>query len=538
MILLLDNYDSFTHNLYQYLSEITSERVQVVRNDRITVDEVRALAPSRIIISPGPGRPADAGISIALIQAFAGSIPILGVCLGHQAIGEAFGGRIVGAKRIVHGKAEPMRLDGQGVFRTIGTAATFMRYHSLVIDPDSLPSELEVSAYSEDDEIMGVRHREHLVEGVQFHPESIGSAAGMDVLRAFLHYRRDPFDYVGTLNRVIEGHDLSFEEAQRFMEEVTDGSLTPAQIAGVLVGLNAKGIAASEVAGCASVLQRRRVPVNVSGETLDTCGTGGDGLGTFNISSFCALVAAACGAKVAKHGNRAVSSISGSADFYRSLGLNVDLAPAACERFLEDEGFAFLFAPLYHSAMKHAAVPRRELKIKTVFNLVGPLSNPAGAAYQLIGVFDPRFCRVVAEAGRELGLKRALVVHGHDGLDEISPAALTTAALLEPDGTIREFVIDPADYGIHGHETKDLAGGTAEDNAAMARDLLAGGGPAAVRDAVLLNSGAALWVAGIASDLAEGVEKVREALDDGSAARRVKEILKSSHDTTPDEGAA
>ncbi len=538
MILLLDNYDSFTHNLYQYLSELTDEAVKVVRNDRITVDEVRSLSPSRIIISPGPGRPADAGISIDLIKAFAGEIPILGVCLGHQAIGEAFGGRIVGAQRIVHGKAEPMRLDGQGVFRTIGIAGTFMRYHSLVIDPASLPAELEVTARSEDDEIMGVRHREHLVEGVQFHPESIGSAAGMEVLRAFLSYRRDPFDYTGTLNHIIDRQDLSFAEAQRFMEEVTDGSLTPAQIAGVLVGLNAKGIAASEVAGCASVLQRRRVPVTVSGETLDTCGTGGDGLGTFNISSFCALVAAACGAKVAKHGNRAVSSISGSADFYRSLGLNLDLTPGEAERFLEAEGFAFLFAPLYHSAMKHAAVPRRELRIKTVFNLIGPLSNPAGAAFQLIGVFDPRFCRVVAEAGRELGLKRALVVHGHDGLDEISPASLTSAALLEPDGSIREFEIDPADYGITGHQTSDLAGGTAEENAAMARELLAGGGPTAVRDAVLLNAGAALWVAGIAEDLADGVVRVRTALANGSVSERINAILERSYGTAPDEGAA
>lgn len=538
MILLLDNYDSFTHNLYQYLSELTDEPVKVVRNDRITVDEVRSLAPSRIIISPGPGRPADAGISIALIQQFAGTIPILGVCLGHQAIGEAFGGRIVSAQRIVHGKAEPMRLDGTGVFRTIGNAGTFMRYHSLVIDPESMPPELEITAWSQDDEIMGVRHRELLVEGVQFHPESIGSDLGKDVLKAFLNYRRDAFDYTGTLNRIIAGQDLGFDEAVRFMEEVTDGSLTPAQIAGVLVGLNAKGVAASEVAGCASVLQRRRVPVSVSGETLDTCGTGGDGLGTFNISSFCALVASACGAKVAKHGNRAVSSISGSAEFYRSLGWNLDLSPAECERFLEAEGFAFLFAPLYHSAMKHAAVPRRELKIKTVFNLIGPLSNPAGAAYQLIGVFDPRFCRIVAEAGKQLGLTRALVVHGHDGLDEISPATKTHAALLEADGSIREFEIDPAEYGITGHATSDLAGGTADENAAIARELLAGGGPEAVRDAVLLNAGAALWVCGIADDLASGVERVRGALADGSAASRIQEILVKSHPGAPDEGAA
>lgn len=193
MYVIIDNYDSFTHNLYQYLCELTEEKVEVFRNDRITVDEMEAMSLKGILISPGPGRPEEAGISVPCIQRFAGTVPILGVCLGHQAIGTAFGGRIVSAKRIVHGKTEEMSLDGRGLFRGLPRAARFTRYHSLVIEGESLPEELEVTATSPDGEIMGVRHRTHVVEGLQFHPESIASETGKRCLRNFLHYRREPF---------------------------------------------------------------------------------------------------------------------------------------------------------------------------------------------------------------------------------------------------------------------------------------------------------------------------------------------------------
>lgn len=529
MILLIDNYDSFTHNLYQYLHEITDEWIKVVRNDAVSVDHIEQMKPSRIVISPGPGRPEDAGISVEAIERFAGKVPILGVCLGHQAIAAAYGGPIIGAKHIVHGKSQPMKHDGQGLFRGIPSPSEFMRYHSLVADPDDIPEELEPTAWSEDGEVMGFRHREHTIEGVQFHPESIGSNAGRRILANFLNYRRDAFNVSAGLNKLLDGEDLEQEEAARFMEEVTEGHLTGAQIAGYLVAMNAKGIAASEIAGCAQVLQRKRVQVNVSRPTLDTCGTGGDGLGTFNISSFAALVAASCGATVAKHGNRAVSSKSGSADFYRELGLNMDLTPAQCEKLLEEQGFAFLFAPHYHSAMKHAAGPRRELGIKTVFNLIGPLSNPSAARYQLIGVFEKRFCRVVAEAAKRLGIQRAMVVHGEDGLDEISPAALTHLVRFEEDGELIEETIDPSDYGVFDHKTEDLAGGGAAENARVARALLREEAPKAIEDAVILNAGAALWVAGVCPNFSAGVNMVRRKLADGTVRDHVYGLIEASY---------
>lgn len=534
MILLLDNYDSFTHNLYQYLKELTDDAIRVVRNDRITIEEIEALRPERIVISPGPGRPEEAGVSVDTIRTFTGQIPILGVCLGHQALAYAFGGTIVGAKRIVHGKVEDISLDGRGLFRSIASPAPFTRYHSLVVEADSVPEELEVTAWSGDGEIMGLRHREHPVEGVQFHPESIASEAGKRLLSNFLRYRREPFVVNTSLSKVLTDGSLNRDEAANFMEELTDGNLTPAQISGFLVAMNARGITPEEIAGCASVLQRKRTPIAVEQPVLDTCGTGGDGLGTFNISSFTAIVAAAAGVPVAKHGNRAVSSRSGSADFYTALGIDVNLTPDAATELLNRNDFAFLFAPIYHQAMRHAAVPRKELGIKTIMNLLGPLVNPAGASYQLIGVFDAKMCRVVAEAAHLLGIKRALVVHGADGLDEISISAPTTGVLVDETGSLSEMTITPESLGLPAYQLSDIAGGSAEENAAMAWEMLDGASGrtrrAGLRDAVCVNAGAALWVAQRADSLEDGLGKARDAFEAGSVRAKLEQTIELSRE--------
>ncbi len=552
MILLLDNYDSFTHNLYQYLAMLTKEEIRVVRNDAITLDGIKLLEPSRIVISPGPGRPEDAGISVAVIREFAEAVPILGVCLGHQAIGAAFGARIVSAQRIVHGKTDRIELDGRGLFRSINSPAEFVRYHSLALAGDTIPPELEISARSVDGEIMGVRHREFPIEGVQFHPESVGSEDGMKVIANFLHYRREPFEPRVYIGRVINRESLSQDEASEFMEELTEGNLTDAQIAGFLVALNAKGITAEEIAGCATVLQRKRTPLSIDMPLLDTCGTGGDGKGTFNISSLTALVAASAGAVVAKHGNRAVSSLSGSADFYRELGMTIDLTPEESSRLVKEAGFAFLFAPVYHGAMRFAGPARRQLGIKTIMNLLGPLVNPAGAQYQLIGVYSPDFLEPMAKAAVRLGIRRGMVVHGLDGLDEISVCAPTQVIRFEAPETasieqrvseaaFEEFVIAPENYGIRQYEPADLQGGTAVRNAAVARAIISGsleedylaeevdpGGRRvrAIRDAVILNAAAALNVYGSVQTIRDGVEMAGCALDEGKVAVTLETIVR------------
>jgi anthranilate synthase/phosphoribosyltransferase len=530
MILIIDNYDSFTYNLYQYLCELGEEPVEVARNDRISLEQIEACHPSRIVLSPGPGRPEEAGITVEAVRRFAGRIPLLGVCLGHQAIGYAFGARIVPARRIVHGKTEQINLDGRGLFRNIPLPATVTRYHSLVVDPGSLPEELEITATSQDGEIMGLRHRSQAVEGVQFHPESVGTPFGKRLLANFLNYKREPFPAAQLLARVISRVDLSFLEMEEFMEELTDGNLNGSQIAGFLVGLNAKGFTARELAGAVSVLRRKKTPFRAKPPVLDTCGTGGDGIGTFNISSLAAVTAAACGARVAKHGNRAVSSSSGSADFFRALGLAIELPPPAAAELLERTGFSFLFAPLYHPAMRHAAQVRRELAMKTIMNLVGPLANPAEARFQLIGVFAEGLARTVAEAARLLGVERAMVVHGLDGQDEISVTGPTRIVFLEQ-RQLREFLFDPAEVGMEPYALEALQVASAEDNASIARRLLAGDGERpAIRDAVLLNAGAALAVAGLAGGIEEGYRRAREALESGEVRAKLDEILAAARE--------
>lgn len=519
MYIIIDNFDSFTYNIVQYMSELTDSPIKVFRNDSVTIEEIRAMAPEGIIISPGPGRPEDAGISKDAVSAFAGEIPILGVCLGHQIIGEVFGGEIVPAAEIVHGMAEPISHDGKGVFRNIPDGARYTRYHSLAVNRETLPEVLEVSAVSKDGEIMGLRHREFVVEGVQFHPESIASEEGKRIFLNFINYRRDTFPVKEKLEKIMNGENLTKDEAALFMEELTDGSLSDIHIAGFLTALNAKGICADEIAGCASVLQKKRVPVKTSVPVLDTCGTGGDGLNTFNISSFAALIAAAGGAVVAKHGNRAVSSKSGSYDFYKELGIPVDITPAQAEQLLSNTGFSFLFAPVYHKAMRFAAPVRKALGVKTIMNLLGPLVNPAAAEYQIIGVYKEAFCETVADAAHMLGVKRVMVVHGLDGIDELSVSAPSRVVFIDEEGNKNDYIFDPFSVGIRGYSLEDLKGGSAEYNAGTAEDLLKGRGPEAVKQAVLLNAGAGLYVYGKAGSIAEGYELAGQVFEEGKVQR-------------------
>jgi anthranilate synthase/phosphoribosyltransferase len=531
MYLLIDNYDSFTYNIYQYLREITGREIRVIRNDAITPSGVRDLDPEAVFISPGPGRPEDAGVSVDLIRECAERVPILGICLGHQALAYAFGGKVLRADRIVHGKAEEIFHDGRGVFRAIPSPSVFTRYHSLIVDEETLPPGFEITARSADGEIMGIRHRDYLLEGVQFHPESVASQAGMKLLNNFINYKRSSFQYRTNLEHLLTGENMTRCDAKSFMEELTEGNLSPPQIAGYLAAFNAKGITSEEIAGCAEVLLEKRIPVSVSEPLLDTCGTGGDGLGTFNISSLAAIAAAAAGVKVAKHGNRAVSSRSGSADFFRALGVPVGLGPEEAARMIEDTGFAFLFAPSYHGAMRFAAEARRELGIRTLMNLLGPLVNPAEAEFRLIGVFDERYCRVLAEAAKLLGVRRVMTVHGLDGLDEISVSAPTRTVFIDEDGRVEDRRITLEDFGLGDSgsfsvpDAADaLSGGSAEENAAEAVLLMEGGGNPVVREAVLLNTAAALFVRGAAGDLRGGYEMARALFDTGKVLEKYREL--------------
>ena len=319
------------------------------------------------------------------------------------------------------------------------------------------------------------------------------------------------------IKRLVAGHDLASSEIEAVMDEILEGRATAAQIAAFVVGLRMKGESSEEIAAAAKSLRKQCEAIHpkVEGPLLDTCGTGGDGLHTFNISTAAAIVAASCGVAVAKHGNRAVSSKAGSADVLEALGVRIDLAPRAVERCIEEVGIGFLFAPSHHAAMRHAAPVRRELGIRTLFNLLGPLANPASATHQVVGVFDPSRLEQLAEALGVLGSSGAWVVHGEGGLDEISPAGATKVAALAG-GQVRTFEISPENFGLPRVPLEALRGGDAEENAEILRRVLGGDrGPA--RNAVVLNAAAALCVAGAAADPASAARLAGDAIDSGAA---------------------
>jgi len=330
------------------------------------------------------------------------------------------------------------------------------------------------------------------------------------------------------LDRVLDGGSLARAEAAEAMGLVMDGALGPARIAALLAALRAKGETFEEIAGFAEAMRARVLPVPLDGadDAIDTCGTGGDRSHTFNISTAAAFVVAGAGGRVAKHGNRAISSRCGSADVLEALGVRIDVAPPVSARAVREAGFGFLFAPRHHAAMKHAAPVRRDLGVRTVMNLLGPVANPAGVKRQLVGVFARRFVEPVARALGALGSQAAAVVHGADGLDEATTTDETAVARLFPTGEVRVETIAPEDFGLARALPEDLRGGDAAANAALIRALLAGEGPRAAREIVLLNAGLALAVAGRAATVAEGIERGRESLASG-AARRVLERLVS-----------
>lgn len=530
MILVIDNYDSFTYNIVQALQRLGNEEVRTIRSKEISVEEIESLNPSHIVIGPGPGTPSDAGVSVEAITHFAGKIPILGICLGHQAIGQAFGAKIVQAKRICHGVVEEMELDGRGLFRIVGKRASFTRYHSLVIEEATLPHDFEITARAKDGDIMGVRHKTLFIEGVQFHPESIASMQGDDIFRAFLNYRRDSLIASSYLNQLIEKKDLSEEQAALFMENLTDGILDERVTSAILTAIAAKGPSASELSGCASVLCKKKTRLSVDGAKLaEIVGTGGDGKGSFNISSLAAIVAAGCGQPMAKHGNRAVSSKSGAADFYEAIGIKIDNPPEKTAQLIQKTGFGFLMAPIYHSAMRFAAPVRKALEIKTIMNILGPLSNPAGAAYQLLGVYSESLLVPVARAAKSLGAKRVLVVASKDGFDEISPCVPTHAYQINEDGKEYSYLINPAKYGITDVDVNELAGGTGQENARLGLDVLNGAGRRAIVEAVCLNAGAVLYISGKVRNIQAGYEKAKESIANGTALKKLEEIKSVSN---------
>ena len=539
MILIIDNYDSFTYNLYQYIGELYSD-IKVARNDEITIAEIEALCPDALIISPGPCYPKDAGISVETIKHFSGKIPILGVCLGHQSIAEAFGGKVVIAKEQLHGKATDITLSTDNpLFTGLPKKIKVARYHSLIVDSKTLPECLEITAYDSKNQIMAIRHKEHPTYGVQFHPESVMTDTGRKIIENFLNNiagiktkvsdnimvpeseRTELKKYIA---KVVRGESLTEDEAYSAMDIITCDRATLAQTSSLLTAMSIKGETIDEITGFAKVMREKAAKLKNCSDSVDIVGTGGDMSNSFNISTTSSFVIAGAGQKVAKHGNRSASSKSGAADCLEALGVKIASVPEQAEKCIEKVGISFLFAQSYHPAMRFVGPVRKQIGTKTVFNIMGPLLNPAFAEYMVLGVYSPDIMENMANVLIKLGIKRAMLVYGNDKLDEISISDSTTVCEIN-NGKIEKYEISPEDFGFK-RATKDyVKGGTPEENAQITRDILCGKEQGAKRDIVLLNAGCALYVTGNAETIADGIKLAEESIDSGKALRKLEELI-------------
>jgi anthranilate phosphoribosyltransferase len=338
-----------------------------------------------------------------------------------------------------------------------------------------------------------------------------------------------PSDLTPHLRTLTEGRDLTREEAREVFESFMAGTATQVRMAALLASLRTKGPAPAEVAGGVDALRDAMIAVDGgdADDLVDTAGTGGGSVTTFNISTASALVAAGAGVRMAKHGNRSFTSRSGSADVLEALGVKIDLTPEAMGEVLREVGIVFMFAPLLHPAMRHVGPVRRELGISTVMNILGPLTNPAGARRQVVGVSDPRLLPLIVAALQELGHAHALVVHGEAGMDEISPRGPTRVAELS-EGRVREYTVTPEEVGVEPRPLEELAGGEPEENARIIEGVLSGTDRGGARSAVLLNAGAAIRVAGRAESLADGVQKAAQSVDEGAAAEALEKLREAT----------
>lgn len=527
MILLIDNYDSFTYNIYQLIGKLGFE-VVVKRNDEIQITDIRLLNPTHIILGPGPNNPKDSKICLDIISHLKGEYPILGICLGHEAILYAFGVPIVNATHIVHGKISLLNHCEDGIFTNIPQQIPVTRYHSLVAKRENILDEFAITAISDDNEIMAVSHKNYPLVGLQFHPESIGTEYGEKMILNFIHYKRHAIPVKAFLHKLANLEDLSFVESYDLMECIAEGDLTKVQLGSLITSFYAKKPTSNELAAFASLLVTKAESFSINDEKhIDIVGTGGSARKTFNVSSTVAILLASMGLKVVKHGNNGVTSKSGSADLLYHLGININMDMRTCEKCYDELGITFLFAPKIHNVLKHVQHARRELGFKSIFNLLGPLSNPLRPTHSLIGVFDSEYTDVMANALNMLGSKRAMVVSGLDGIDEFSLCGVTQVSELD-NGSIKKYHFNPKDYGIELAKFTELKGGDVHENVAITLDILSGN-ESKKADLVALNAGASLYLYGKAESIESGFHQAKDFLKSKKALATLEMFKKLSH---------
>lgn len=526
MILLIDNYDSFVFNVEQYIKEITDEEILCVRNDKITIEEIRRLNPSKIVLSPGPKHPQDSGICLEILRSDIAA-PILGICLGHQAIGLVYGAKIKRLEKPYHGKTSLIKVSRkEPLFTGLPDEFEVMRYHSLYVD--ELPSNLQASAVSEDGVVMALSVKDRPIFGIQFHPESYFTQYGKKIIENFINYEAAPAADVAKepkepkirplkpfLIKLQENERLDDRDFEQICEIIASKEYEITQLAALLVLISEKSLYPQSLASLVKNILKYSQTYRDPSPMIDLCGTGGDGFKTINISTTVAFILASLGVKVAKHGNKAVSSSSGSSDVLEILGVQNSNSLLRQRELLNDKNLAFFHAPFFHPLVGEVYEVRRRLGIRTVFNVLGPLLNPNLALKnQLVGVYHKPVLRLYAETLQLLGRERALVVRGEDGLDEISLCDETRVVELRG-GQISEYGITPEQFGFRRAFHGEIEGGTPEQNAEALKQILKGELDGPKFDVVVLNAMFALYCTDVVSSPAEAKPLILEAIRSG-----------------------
>ena len=545
MILMIDNYDSFVFNVEQYLKEMTDDEVITVRNDAITIDDIKKMNPSKIIFSPGPKHPKDSGICLEILNNTdeLGNIPILGICLGHQAIGMNFGGEIKRLENPLHGKTSEITVlsENSVLFKNLPKKFKVMRYHSLYVD--DIPENLEVTAKSEDGVAMAVEHKSKNIFGIQFHPESIFTEYGKNMIRNFLNIEVsktlqnninskntnekgnfiDMNKYLKKLQENIALTDTDFREICKIIDSKNYDIV---QLGALLVLISEKSLYPESLTAFVKNILEYSTTFEDETPMIDVCGTGGDGFKTINISTAVAFILGAMGVNVAKHGNRAISSKSGSSDVLDKLGVPLENSLANQIEKLHVKNLAFFHAPFFHKLVGEVREVRNRLGIRTIFNILGPLLHPnTKLKYQLVGLYHEPVHRLYAETLQLLGRKHALAVRGNDGLDEITICDDTK--IIEVKGEqILEYTISPESFGFKRAFHSEIEGGTPEENAEILVKILKGEEKSAKFDIVVLNAMFALYTADVVDHPAKAKDMVLEAIESGKVYEFYKNYVK------------
>ena len=545
MILMIDNYDSFVFNVEQYLKEMTDDEVITVRNDAITIDDIKKMNPSKIIFSPGPKHPKDSGICLKILNNTdeLGNIPILGICLGHQAIGMNFGGEIKRLENPLHGKTSEITVlsENSVLFKNLPKKFKVMRYHSLYVD--DIPENLEVTAKSEDGVAMAVEHKSKNIFGIQFHPESIFTEYGKNMIRNFLNIEVsetlqndenskntnekgnfiDMNKYLKKLQENIALTDTDFREICKIIDSKNYDIV---QLGALLVLISEKSLYPESLTAFVKNILEYSTTFEDDSDMIDVCGTGGDGFKTINISTAVAFILGAMGVNVAKHGNRAISSKSGSSDVLDKLGVPLENSLANQIEKLHIKNLAFFHAPFFHKLVGEVREVRSRLGIRTVFNILGPLLHPnTKLKYQLVGLYHEPVHRLYAETLQLLGRKHALAVRGNDGLDEITICD-DTKIIEVKDEQILEYTVSPESFGFKRAFHSEIEGGTPEENAEILIKILKGEEKSAKFDIVVLNAMFALYTADVVDHPAKAKDMVLEAIESGKVYEFYKDYVK------------